>query len=204
MRINNKAHWEKVYSLNSDQDVGWYQEKPGTSLNLILRYSEIDSAIIDIGAGNANLANELLKAGYADLTVIDISSHAIERSKSKITSGIEKINFLETSVLELKPEKEFEIWHDRAVFHFLWDENEISMYVRNAVSHIASGGYLIIGAFSDKGPEKCSGLAVNRQTAESIRNTFGNSFELLESHTEDHMTPMGKTQNYIFAVLRKS
>ncbi|MBT3422262.1 MAG: methyltransferase domain-containing protein [Bacteroidetes bacterium] len=203
MSQNDKSHWDKVYSRNTDQDVGWYQEKPKTSFELIQIYADPKSAIIDIGAGNSNLGNLLIQNGYTDLAIVDISSEAIERSKSKISKGVEKIQFFESNVLALDLAKKFGIWHDRAVFHFLWDKDEIDNYVKKLNQHMGNEGIFILGAFSENGPEKCSGLNVNHQSEKSIVKTFGKYFNLIETLNEDHTTPSGKIQNYIFAVMQK-
>ena len=205
MRQNDKSHWDKVYSRNSDQEVGWYQEIPAISLQLIEKHSISKScAVVDIGGGNSNLCKELFNKGFQDLTVLELSSIGLDRSKSKFNKIPGKITFIEGNVLSVTFSKQFSVWHDRAVYHFLWDETEINAYIKQASNYIKQNGFLILGAFAENGPELCSGLPVNRQSIEKICNHFEPAFRMMESFKETHITPSGKTQEFLYTVLRRN
>ncbi|MFC2113916.1 class I SAM-dependent methyltransferase [Bacteroidota bacterium] len=205
MRQNNKEHWDKVYSRNADQDVGWYQESPITSIRLIEKYAVSKSdSIIDIGAGNSNLCRELVVLGYSNLTILELSASGIERSKSKAHSISNKITFIEGNVLNEELCGPFNIWHDRAVFHFLWEESEIQAYLKQLTTHVSKDGIFILGAFAENGPELCSGLPVNRQNPDKLKKTFEPTFRILESIFETHITPKGNQQEFLFSVFARN
>lgn len=202
--MNLKQHWDKVYTTKSDQDVGWYQENPELSLKLIRKYvPEKDALIIDVGSGNSHLSKILFDQGYPNLTILDISTNALFRSKYRFKDDAEKLTFIESNILDFNSNKPFEIWHDRAVFHFLIDQDDINKYTEVAAKNIASGGYLILGTFSVTGPETCSGLPITQYNKEKLIKVFHSRFNLIESFEDIHLTPTGNPQNFIWAVLKR-
>ena len=199
-----KSHWENIYSKKGDQEVSWYQETPSSSLDLINKNSiGKDSEIIDVGAGNSNLIIELNKQGFKNLTALDISGKALERTKEKLGPKADEINWVETDILDFEPDKTFDVWHDRAVFHFLTDETEIKQYVDLVSKSLSSRGLFILSTFSSEGPLKCSGLEISQYNEAQLVELFGTSFDLKSCFTKDHITPFDTKQNFIHAVFSK-
>lgn len=198
-----KAHWEKVYETKGDYEVSWYQEVPKESLELVasLNLDKVNSKIIDIGGGNSNFTAELLKQGYIDLTILDISQKSLDRTKAKI--GNERVDYIASDVLEIQPIKKFTLWHDRAAFHFITNKDEVQKYVELVSSSIEQSGYLILATFSTTGPLKCSGLEITQYSKEALTNLFEKDFELIQSFETVHQTPFDTEQNFIYAVFKK-
>lgn len=200
-----KEHWNKIYSKKQDHEVSWYQENPATSVNLIEKYYQNKSeAIIDIGGGNAEFSRTLCQKGFKSLTVLDISEEAIERSRAKIRKCKGITDFIVTDILNFKPHTSYNIWHDRAVFHFLTNKTDIEKYIRLASKHIKQNGYLILSTFSLSGPDKCSGLTVSKYSASHLAELFKEHFNFIEAFEETHQTPMGSTQNFVWCVMKKN
>lgn len=194
-----KDHWENIYQTKDFHQVGWFQKIPDISLNFIKELSVSESAgIIDVGAGESFFVDHLLQLGFSDIHVLDISSKAIEKAQKRLGFKAEKVTWITRDVLDFKKENEFDIWHDRAVFHFLLEKEEVAQYIENATKGIKQGGYLIIGTFSEKGPDKCSGLPVNQYSINKLESTFHPNFKLVEAKNIDHFTPSGQVQNYSF------
>ena len=200
--MDNKKHWENIYQKKEIDGVSWYQKVPVESLQLIKKYSISNSdKIIDIGCGKSFLADNLLELNYTDISLVDISSNALKEVKDRLQN--KSLNFIETDILNFNSNDKYDIWHDRAVFHFLTEQNQIKKYVDLVSRNISNNGYLIIGAFSEQGPLKCSGLQVSRYSESLIKTTFIESFTLLNSFKIDHSTPFNTTQNFLFSVLKK-
>jgi len=200
--MDNKKHWENIYQKKEIDGVSWYQKVPIESLQLIKKYSISNSdKIIDIGCGKSFLADNLLELNYTDISLVDISSNALKEVKDRLQN--KSLNFIETDILNFNSNDKYDIWHDRAVFHFLTDQNQIKKYVDLVSRNISNNGYLIIGTFSEQGPLKCSGLEVSRYSESLIKTTFIESFTLLNSFKIDHSTPFNTTQNFLFSVLKK-
>jgi len=198
-----KLHWERVYETKGDFEVSWYQEVPKESLELVADLKlENTAAIIDIGGRNSNFTAELLKQGYSDLSILDISAKALERTKEKIGS-IASVDFIATDILDFQPKRKFDLWHDRAAFHFLTEEKQIQQYVDLVSNSIVSGGFFILSTFSTSGPLKCSGLDISQYSKEKLENIFKNNFELVQSFETVHATPFETEQNFIYTVFRK-
>lgn len=198
-----KLHWEKVYETKGDLEVSWYQEVPNESLELVADLKlEKDAAIIDIGGGNSNFTAELLKQDYTDLCILDISAKALERTKEKIGST-SSVDFIATDILDFQPKEQFNLWHDRAAFHFLTEEKQIQQYVDLVSNSIVSGGFFILSTFSTLGPLKCSGLDISQYSKEKIETMFKNNFELVQSFETVHATPFDTEQNFIYTVFRR-
>jgi 2-polyprenyl-3-methyl-5-hydroxy-6-metoxy-1,4-benzoquinol methylase len=202
--VATRAHWEKVYANKAPDQVSWYRRHLETSLALIERATVGRSAaIIDVGGGESTLADDLLARGYQSITVLDISETAIDVSKKRIGAASEQIRWLVTdvTVTELEPGA-YDIWHDRAVFHFLTTMEQRAAYVRNVARSVKPGGHVIVSTFGPKGPTKCSGLDVVRYDEESLHKEFGARFRLEESSKELHQTPFGTTQQFLYCYCR--
>jgi ubiquinone/menaquinone biosynthesis C-methylase UbiE len=199
-----KQHWEKVYETKADQEVSWYQEVPTTSLDLIESLIlDKTKSIIDIGGGNSNLTSELLKKGFTDLSVLDISAKSIERTQTKIGDKSKEIQWFVSDVLDFEPTKKYDLWHDRATFHFLTESESIEKYVDCVSSSIHIGGYFIVATFSTSGPEKCSGLHITQYSAEKLKQLFEANFEFVKSFEDTHQTPFDTEQNFVYVVFRR-
>ncbi len=199
-----KAHWEKIYQTKQTQDSSWYQEVPGTSLDLIKQLNLPKTAkIFDNGGGDSFLVDNLLKLGYENITVQDISEAALERAKKRLGNDAIKIKWVVDDEAHCNPGEQYDLWHDRAAFHFLTDEIEIKNYVKTLVNCIKSHGYLIIATFSEQGPEKCSGLVIKQYSEISMTALLKDSFERKKCFTIDHHTPLNTVQNFLFCVFQR-
>jgi 2-polyprenyl-3-methyl-5-hydroxy-6-metoxy-1,4-benzoquinol methylase len=198
--MNTQAHWERVYDTKAPDQVSWFSPHLQTSIALIERAAgERSSSIIDVGAGASTLVDDLIGAGYRNLTVLDISQAAIEVAKSRLGKTSNSIQWLRADVTQgnFQPHS-YDVWHDRAVFHFLTKLEERLAYVRNVAWAVKPGGHVIVSTFGPEGPEKCSGLDVMRYDAESLHGEFGTRFRLVESSKELHQTPFGTTQQFLY------
>jgi ubiquinone/menaquinone biosynthesis C-methylase UbiE len=203
LEFDSKDHWEHVYSAKKSSQVSWYQKHPRRSLDLIKAASnDLSARIIDVGGGASTLVDCLLNAGYQNLTVLDISQLAIQQAKSRVQHSADRraarVAWLVQDINELSPDRSFDIWHDRAVFHFLTDADERSNYVRIMSGVLKPGAQAIIASFNLDGPEKCSGLDVVRYSTETMSAVVGNAFQLLETSIEEHVTPRGSLQNFVY------
>lgn len=197
--MNRKQHWENIYETKKLEEVSWYQPKPDISLELIQQSGIAkDAAIIDIGGGDSFLVDNLLEEGYKDVTVLDISEKAIERAKERLGERAESVSWIISDIAEFKPDREYDLWHDRAAFHFLTDKKDQQHYVNIASEGIANGGSLIIGTFSKNGPEKCSGLEIKQYSEEEMSDLFAASFQKQSCKEIIHNTPFDTTQSFLF------
>ena len=204
MNSDLKSHWENIYSTKNEDGVSWFQEYPKTSIDLIEKYSSNKSiSIIDIGSGRSRILKNLIENEYGNLTYLDISQEACSKSKILLGNKQDLVQWNVVNVLDFNIEKNFSIWHDRAVFHFLISKENVEKYKQVALKNIVKGGYLILGTFSENGPEKCSGLNVSRYSPESLKKIFNPEFILIESFTIDHITPFYTTQNFLFSIFKK-
>ncbi|MGI0106891.1 class I SAM-dependent methyltransferase [Salinimicrobium sp. WS361] len=200
----SQQHWDKVYSEKAPTEVSWYEPMPQISLELIRSCGiSKDAAIIDIGGGDSFLAEFLVSLGYTDVTVVDISSKAIERAKERMCEKADEVKWIIADASKFEPEKIYDLWHDRAAFHFLNDDDQKNDYLERVQKAVKPGGYVIMGTFSDKGPEKCSGLAVQRYSVNDICQFFEKEFSMLNGKNVDHQTPSGGTQNFTFCSFQK-
>jgi len=199
-----KAHWEKVYTNKAPDAVSWYRRHLETSLALIERAVPArEAAIIDVGGGESTLVDDLLLRGYKDLTVLDVSGTAIEVTKRRLGTAAGQVRWLIGDILEIGLETHaYDLWHDRAVFHFLTTPEQRVTYVRQVARTVRSGGHVIVSTFGPEGPVKCSGLDVVRYHAESLHGEFGGRFRLVESSEELHPTPSGTTQQFLYCYCR--
>ena len=200
--MEKKKYWENIYQTKKIDGVSWYQETPSESIELIKKFSTSNSdTIIDIGCGKGFLADNLLKLNYENITLVDISLNALEEVKERLNN--ESLNFIETDVLNLKLEQTFDIWHDRAVFHFISEKEGVEKYISLCNEYIGEGGKLIIGTFSEDGPLKCSGLEIKRYSIENLKQLFKENFEFIEGFKKLHTTPFDTQQSFTFCVFRK-
>ena len=199
-----KEHWENVFETKKETEVSWFQKVPNTSINLIKKLNlPKEAKIIDIGGGDSYLMDSLLDLGYTNLYLLDISSKAIERIKNRLGANAENVTFIVSDVLEFHPKEAFDVWHDRASFHFLTEEIDIEKYSSLVTNSVVSNGNLLIGTFSENGPLKCSGLPITQYNESKMNDVFSNDFEMISSFTEDHQTPFETTQNFIFSTFKK-
>ena len=199
-----KAHWENVFATKQETEVSWYQQKPETSINFFVENNiPKDAKIIDIGGGDSYLIDNLLALGYTNLHLLDISENAIERIKNRLGAKASKVTFIVSDVLEFQPEIAFDVWHDRASFHFLTTENEIEKYKDLASNSIAENGLLFIATFSENGPLKCSGLEITQYSESKCEAIFSTAFDKVNCFIENHQTPFDTIQNFIFCTFKK-
>jgi SAM-dependent methyltransferase len=198
-----RLHWDEVYHLKGEQELSWHQDDPITSLALIREVKRPQARIIDIGGGSSVLAGRLLDDGAELVTVLDISEIALEKAKERIGEGKDRIRWIVGDIATLQDIGQFDIWHDRAVFHFLTRPEDRKNYRALVKQTLPVGGHLIVGTFSIDGPEKCSGLPVQRYDAKALAAEFGDNFTLLREFSEVHTTPWGKLQNFSYAVFKR-
>ena len=197
--FNRQAHWEGVYSKKKSTEVSWYQLQPECSLELIKATGvDASASIIDIGGGASTLVDFLLDAGYQNLSVLDIAHGAIEQAKSRLGQHADKVEWLEQDITSFIAKESFDVWHDRAVFHFLTDAADRLSYVDVMCNALKPGGHAIVATFNLDGPEKCSGLDVVRYSPESMSAIFGAGFQLVETRSEKHETPGGASQSFVY------
>ena len=199
MNNNLKNHWENIYEKKNEDEVSWFQKIPNSSIKLIKSTGIVNPKIIDVGSGRSKLLKRLIDCGYNDLTYLDISEAALKKSKEFLGDQSNKVKWIAEDILNFKTEEKFDVWHDRAVFHFLTEQNLINKYVELVSKNISNSGHLIIGTFSENGPLKCSGLNVNRYSKELIEETFLKNFRLINTFHIDHKTPFNTTQNFLFS-----
>ncbi|MGB2901792.1 MAG: class I SAM-dependent methyltransferase [Candidatus Acidiferrum sp.] len=199
-----KRHWDKVYATNAPDSVSWYRAHLETSLALIERAAVArSSSIIDIGGGESTLADDLLLRGYKSLTVLDVSQTAIEVTKKRLGTAAKQVRWLVGDIVEIELEPHaYDLWHDRAVFHFLTTPERRLAYVQQITRAVRPGGHVIVSTFGPEGPTKCSGLDVMRYDAESLHGEFGGRFRLVKSSKELHQTPLGTAQQFLYCYCR--
>ncbi len=202
--MDRKKHWENIYSTKDLKDVSWYQLTPQTSIDFITGFGlPLTAKIIDVGGGDSFLVDHLLDLGYQNITVLDISTNAIERAQTRLGQRAKLVKCIVTDIANFKPEEQYDLWHDRAAFHFLTDENEINNYIETTHKNLNSDGILLIGTFSDQGPTKCSGIEVKQYSEQSMVKLFANQFSKIECLIIDHSTPFDTIQNFIFCSFRR-
>jgi ubiquinone/menaquinone biosynthesis C-methylase UbiE len=194
-----QAHWERIYSQKAADEVS-YRPHLETSLALIAQAASSPSAsIIDVGGGESTLVDDLLARGYTDITILDISQTAIDANRERLGKAADRLRWLVADITQVKlAPASYEVWHDRAVFHFMTEPRDRVAYIRRAARAVKPGGHVIVGAFGLEGPVKCSGLEVVRYDAESLHAEFGARFRLIQSSKELHQTPFGTTQQFLY------
>lgn len=203
--MNSKTHWDAVYRSRTNDEVSWYRPHLDVSLDLIEGAApDRASAIIDVGGGESTLVDDLVARGYDDLTVLDISHAAIEVAKARLGPSGASVHWIAADITRAHLESaRYDLWHDRAVFHFLTRAEDRAAYVRQVVRTVKPGGHVIVATFGRDGPETCSGLDVVRYDAGNLHGEFGGRFELLGQRTEVHQTPWGAPQQFLYCFCRK-
>lgn len=204
MENERLKHWQNIYLTKAPHEVSWTQELPKTSLEFIhlLKLSK-DAPIIDIGAGDSKLVDYLVQEGYSNLTVLDISAAAIERVKARLGANAGKVKYIVTDVLEFVPAEKYAVWHDRAAFHFLTNEQDVNRYLDLVNNSLIDGGNFIIGTFSANGPLKCSGLEIRQYDEVKMDSMLIRFFNKIKCIVEDHLTPFNTVQNFLFCSYAK-
>lgn len=205
MTNGRQAHWEHIYETKAENELSWYQENPAISLDLI-RTTGVKSsaAIIDIGGGASRLVDALLSEGFRAVTVLDLSERALVAAKTRLGPRSANVTWIVADVTTWEPSETFDLWHDRAAFHFLTEATDRRAYAERVVMAVRPGCHVIIGAFAPDGPERCSGLPVMRHDAASIGAVLGEKFALVETCRDNHVTPAGVMQKFQFSVFRRS
>ena len=202
--FDRKKHWENIYQTKELKDVSWFQPTPETSLDFFKQFNVPTTAkVIDIGGGDSFLVDHLLDLGYQDISVLDISAAAIDRAKQRLGDKAKNVKWIVADAATFKPTEKYDFWHDRAAFHFLTDEHEISNYLETARQNINPTGVLVIGTFSEQGPKKCSGIEIKQYSETTMTVRLKNFFEKIKCITVDHKTPFDTIQNFVFCSFRK-
>jgi SAM-dependent methyltransferase len=199
-----KDHWENVFATKAENEVSWFQSYPHTSVKLLEECNPpLDGNVIDVGGGDSHFVDVLIDKGYRNIFVLDISANAIERAKKRLGKKAEQVNWIISDSSGFVPPVQFDFWHDRASFHFQTDEQQKASYASIASGYIKPDGHLVLGTFSDKGPEKCSGLKICQYNSAAMTERFSLSFDTVKCFTEDHQTPFNTLQNFMFCIFRK-
>ncbi len=203
--MQSKNHWEKVYGTKAPTDVSWFQEHARLSLKFIQDARiPLTATIVDVGGGASTLVDDLLVNGYRNITVLDISGAALAAAKARLGPRAANVNWLEANILGVAlPHHAYDVWHDRAVFHFLVTPAERRAYVQTVLRAVKPDGLVIVATFAKDGPTKCSGLPVMRYSAEELHSEFGKSFTLLGQQKESHKAPSGNVQQFVYCLCRK-
>lgn len=203
--LDRKAHWENIYQIKSLQEVSWYQPIPETSLQFFKENNIAkDAAIIDIGGGDGFLVDHLLDLGYSDITVLDISEKALDRAKIRLGERASTVKWIVTDVVAFVPERNYDVWHDRAAFHFLRKKDEINYYVSLLKKYVNKGGYVFIGTFSEQGPTMCSGIEIHQYNELDLTKLIADKYKKLKCIYTDHLTPFNTIQSFIFCGFKYS
>jgi ubiquinone/menaquinone biosynthesis C-methylase UbiE len=201
-----KSHWEKVYTTKSTSEVSWFQEHAKLSLQLIQDAGiPLSANLIDVGGGASTLVDDLLANGYENITVLDISGAALAAARRRLGPQAAKVRWLEANILDVTlPERAYDVWHDRAVFHFLLTPADRQAYVQLVLRSVKPGGLVLVATFGEDGPTMCSGLPVMRYSANALHQEFGELFTLLGHEKESHATPSGNVQQFVYCLCRKA
>ncbi len=201
---NRKTHWETVYTTKGENEVSWFQDDPAPSLELIdLARPTKESHIVDIGGGASRLVDKLVAGGFVHVSVLDISAAALDVAKARLGARASSVEWIVADVTAWQPKQQFDIWHDRAAFHFLVAPADRAAYVARMKQALRPGGHAIIATFAIDGPEKCSGLPVNRYDPAELARELGEGFVLIESRRHDHATPWNSKQRFQFSLFRR-
>ncbi len=198
----SQAHWDSVYAADSLDELGWYEPRAST-LGLVTAYSTPADSLIDVGGGTSPLTLELARLGYRDLTVLDISERALRASRTALREHVEVVGWTRADVTRYRPDRRWQLWHDRAVFHFLIEQDDREAYRSVAASAVEPGGILIVATFALEGPDKCAGLEVRRYDAGTLAGEFAPAFDLIEGRSLNPIAEGGDQRPYIGAVLRR-
>ena len=198
-------HWQNIYHTKQPHQVSWWQENPKTSLEFIRSFNLPHSAqIIDAGGGDSRLVDCLLEEGYTNITVLDISERALERAQKRLGDKAQRVTWIACDILEFQPSTRYDLWHDRAMFHFLTAEPDVRCYLSIAREVVKENGFLILGSFSKAGPKSCSGLSVTQYDETALEEELRNGFGKIRCITDDHTTPFGTIQNFLFCSFKRN
>ena len=201
---DTKTHWESIYKIRGGESGSWFQSIPGPSLELIRALDlPADAKIIDVGGGDSMLVDHLLGMGFKDLSVLDISEHALERARMRVGGRASEVSWIASDITTFRPKGKVDVWHDRATFHFLTHDQDVSRYLDVLQQSMNPGGYVILGTFSKDGPDRCSGLPVRQYTADDLKELVGPSFREIRCFQIDHQTPGGTIQNFLFCLFQR-
>ena len=208
MTTSREQHWQEVYSTKGEDEVSWFQDRPQTSLDLIAQTGLTTKAsLIDIGGGASRLVDALLDAGWRDIAVLDIAAAALAKARERLGprgAGADwSVDWIVADITSWRPQRRYDLWHDRAVFHFLTADADRQRYVEQVRRAVRPGGLVIVATFAEDGPTRCSGLDVARYSPTQLHAEFGAPFALVESHRELHTTPSGATQAFTYCVCRR-
>lgn len=201
---SRQAHWENVYTTKGEKEVSWFQENPAPSLELIalIGLSE-DAAVIDVGGGASRLVDDLQAQRYRRLTILDLSGAALAAARERLGDRGADVQWVIADITKWEPTQTYDLWHDRAAFHFLTDHADQSAYVDRLKKAVKPGGHVIIGTFAPDGPERCSGLPIVRHDANTLARILGGDFVLTDTRRHDHATPWGAVQRFQFSTFRR-
>lgn len=201
---SKKKHWETIYSTKKLQEVSWYQPVPETSINYINSTQVAkDAEIIDVGGGDSFLVDNLLSLGYGNISVLDISDIALKRAKIRLAENADSVKWIVSDITEFNTNSKYDVWHDRAAFHFLTSDEEIQKYLNVMERSVKGKGFAILGTFSEKGPLKCSGIPIKQYSIAQLKAILPKSFKFIEGKNIDHPTPSGGIQNFTFCKFQK-
>lgn len=204
MKDQQKQHWESIYSTKTEEQVSWFQQYPKTSMEFVELFQlPLSANIIDIGGGDSHFVDALLEKGYVNIYVLDISENAIIRAKKRLGARASGVNWIVSDITAFQAPVKFDFWHDRAAFHFLTDEDKIYKYVSIAEDAIKQNGILVLGTFSQKGPEKCSGLEIKQYSETSMSARFEIAFDRIKCIEVEHITPFNTVQDFLFCSFKK-
>jgi 2-polyprenyl-3-methyl-5-hydroxy-6-metoxy-1,4-benzoquinol methylase len=201
--LDRKSHWEGVYRAKDESQLSWHQDDPRLSLDLVREHCPRGGRVIDVGGGSSILAGGLVAGGFDDVTVLDISDAALQRARQRAGEAGRQVHWVAADVLSTPPLGQFDLWHDRAVFHFLTNADDRRQYVQRVRESVRPGGHVVIATFAPEGPEQCSGLPVRRYGDAALAAEFGREFLLIKSLHEAHVTPWGKAQAFVYVVLQR-
>lgn len=203
MTTGQRDHWDNVYYTKDEAEVSWFQETPNPSMDLLtLVGAKTESAIIDIGGGASRLVDTLVAIGFKDVSVLDLSSKALDVARTRLGDAGTQVKWITADAAEWEPPQLYDIWHDRAAFHFLNSELQTRSYIERIQRSLRIGGHVVIGTFALDGPEKCSGLDVTRYSKESLSALLGKGFDLIDSREHKHSTPWGAFQKFQFSTFK--
>lgn len=200
----NRERWEQIYETRPTDQLSWYQREPAISHRLVVAAApDRSAAIVDVGSGVSALVDRLLDDGYRGITLVEVSAHALDAVRARLGDRARAVAFVRSDVLDWSPDRAYDVWHDRAVFHFLTADTDRARYVEQATEAVRPGGALIVASFAADGPTHCSGLPVRRHTADDLAGAFAGAFTLQSNEREEHITPAGGRQPLTWAVLRR-
>jgi ubiquinone/menaquinone biosynthesis C-methylase UbiE len=195
-----RQHWDNVYAVKAPDQVSWYQAAPTRSMALIRATNiPVEAPLIDIGGGTSTLVDNLCRSGYTDVTVLDISAAALNRAKKRLGAGAGAVSWIEADVTAFEPRRRYQLWHDRALFHFMIDAAQRQQYLDTLRAALIPGGHFVLSTFGPEGPDKCSGLPVQRYSVQHLTDVLAPDFELRSFDMEDHRTPTGTVQQFLYS-----